>query len=115
MWPMIDAVNRMKVTSCRSQLTSLKPWPKLSGNQSTTPESTRARAASADIKKKIFRSEQDEGDIVQEPAHLSQALAEAQREPEHHAGEHQSQSRERRHKKEDLLPAAVLADLRVLR
>src|SRR5260370_35979719 len=54
MWPMIDAVNRIKVRSCRIQLTSLKPCPKLSGNQSTTPESTRARAASAEVKKKNF-------------------------------------------------------------
>src|SRR6266851_470309 len=34
---MIDAVNRMKVTSCRSQLTSLKPWPKLSGKENPGP------------------------------------------------------------------------------
>src|SRR5258708_7155375 len=54
MWPMIDAVNRMKERSWSSQLTSLNPCPKLSGNQSTTPESTRARAASAEVKKKSF-------------------------------------------------------------
>src|SRR5262249_14218275 len=51
---MTEAVKRMKVTSWRIQEISRPLCPKLSGNQSTTPEATSARAASAEVKKKIF-------------------------------------------------------------
>src|SRR5215471_17433413 len=54
MWPMIDAVKRMKVTSWRIQESSRPVCPKASGYQSTTPEATSASAANAEVKKKIF-------------------------------------------------------------
>src|SRR5215467_5258434 len=54
MWPMIDAVKRMKVTSWRIQESSRPVCPKASGYQSTTPEATSASAARAEVKKKIF-------------------------------------------------------------